>query len=335
MPDLTHYAVVENGQGRHVKDLLVEQGTVRFLATSEKLSTTVRYVKHVVSLNDFLRLVQYAHPLSDLWAIAVTCIRISILELYITIFNQSRIFKYLCRGIMVVQLMGFIIEMVLYNIFKPTDPQAIPSYIAIHSLFLSLDLSIAILPMPMIWRLQMRTVAKIQISLLFGLGACVCICSALRIAWVNEIQSQDFTYATTMPYFFTLMEPFLGITLANLPLIQPLVRQLNESQVWQRIRTTLSPTSRSRSRATSSKGSSRSGGINGVNVDRLHGQRKLGPNGFASDQESVIELRNDFASMDYDVVAKPRDSGAYTSPIAGQKPNHIAVTKTWGVQHDV
>ncbi|KAF2235467.1 hypothetical protein EV356DRAFT_531909 [Viridothelium virens] len=291
--------LVKHGQGRHIESLIAEQGMEGFAKTSAEI-------------------LKIEAPLSDLWVIAVTCVRISILELYITIFNHKKWFKLVCRGFMGLQLAGMAVEMALVHTYKPTAPQAVACYLTIHSLFLFLDLSIALLPTPLIWQLKMQTRAKLQISILFGLGACVCACSALRIAWVNKIRALDFTFATTWPWFFCLVEPFLGITLANLPLIQPLMRRLHEimaqSQTWQKLKSSL--TSRFRSE-TLSDHSFESNGFQRLRRD------KSKP---SSDEESGFELRQDFASTELEVASKGMDSK--TSPV----PNQIEVTRSWKVQ---
>ena len=47
----------------------------------------------------------------------------------------------------------------------------IAAYLAAHSLNFALDISLAILPMPVLWNLQMPTKRKLEISFMFGLGA--------------------------------------------------------------------------------------------------------------------------------------------------------------------
>lgn len=44
------------------------------------------------------------------------------------------------------------------------------AYLATHIIILMVDVAIAVLPTPVLWRLQLRTSKKIAISLLFGLG---------------------------------------------------------------------------------------------------------------------------------------------------------------------
>ena len=46
----------------------------------------------------------------------------------------------------------------------------IAAYIAAHSMNFALDVSLAILPMPVLWGLQMPTKKKIEISIMFSLG---------------------------------------------------------------------------------------------------------------------------------------------------------------------
>ena len=44
------------------------------------------------------------------------------------------------------------------------------AYIAVHSINTVIDISLAVLPMPVLWRLQMPTRRKVELSVMFSLG---------------------------------------------------------------------------------------------------------------------------------------------------------------------
>lgn len=58
----------------------------------------------------------------------------------------------------------------------------------------------------------------------------ICIISLLRIVWAHRLD-HDVTYNWAVLYLFSLLEPLLGITVACLPLIQPVVNKISLSSV--------------------------------------------------------------------------------------------------------
>ncbi|KAK3167522.1 hypothetical protein OEA41_010649 [Lepraria neglecta] len=90
----------------------------------------------------------------------------------------------------------------------------------------TVDLIIIILPMPMIWQLQMAVRRKIALTVTFGLGFIVCIIKILRIVLGAQIQIDDFTYDLAKLAIVTDLEPLLGITIACLPLFPPTFNRL-------------------------------------------------------------------------------------------------------------
>jgi hypothetical protein len=109
--------------------------------------------------------------LADIWCVALTCVRISILDVYLTIFSIPK-FKKIVYAVMFLQLLGMAAEFMLdHLVHDQTAPIARRTYIAAHVVFLTCDLSIAILPIPLVWNLQMSLGTRIAICSLFGLGA--------------------------------------------------------------------------------------------------------------------------------------------------------------------
>lgn len=103
--------------------------------------------------------------------------------LYIRIF-ATRIFRYICWcvvGINLVTLLSIILASCLicrpitYSFDKTTpngkcgDLASYELYTAVMSLIA--DLMVVVLPMPMLWRLQMGSRKKIELSIIFGIGA--------------------------------------------------------------------------------------------------------------------------------------------------------------------
>ena len=116
------------------------------------------------------------------WAAANTSIRISIVHFYITIFRSNRIFLKIAYAVMVfVSTFGvaiFVSDVLtcrpLSKTWNPLQPgvceSPFASLIALSSFNIATDLIIILLPMPMIWGLQMATHRKIELTIIFALG---------------------------------------------------------------------------------------------------------------------------------------------------------------------
>ena len=129
------------------------------------------------------------------------------------------------------------------------------AYIAIHSINTLVDIFLAVLPTTVLWKMQMATKRKIELSFLFGLGIlCVfpnhfsagtnndhriCAISLVRIALYKRVESLDITYDIAPSYLFTILEPLLGIVLASLPVMRPAGVRIFRSQALSWVRSIL------------------------------------------------------------------------------------------------
>ena len=116
------------------------------------------------------------------WAAANTAVKLSVLDLYIQIF-RNKSFRIVSYVLMAVSI-GYLI-MVILEAFLLCKPFAY-SWNKLrkghcgdqHKIFLSsgivnllIDVTIVILPMPMLWGLQLGLSKKIALTFIFGLGA--------------------------------------------------------------------------------------------------------------------------------------------------------------------
>lgn len=114
-----------------------------------------------------------------LWVSAVTLIRSSVILLYIRIF-PARLFRLTCYTILIINtgfFIGvFLISILTYftNLFNPVLPESCSScyYVFIELLGpilnLLLDVTMVVLPMPILWGLQMAVSKKVTLSGMFG-----------------------------------------------------------------------------------------------------------------------------------------------------------------------
>ena len=111
----------------------------------------------------------------------ITAVKVSILDLYMTIFRVARFVK-IVRGFIAFQILfGTVVLLQVLLTCRPlafnwdrtlngTCGNQTASYISVHIMNLILDLSIAALPMPVLWSLKMAVTKKVGISFLFSIG---------------------------------------------------------------------------------------------------------------------------------------------------------------------
>ena len=116
------------------------------------------------------------------WAAANTSVRIAVLHFYMTIFRSNRAFLRVAYALFVLVVafgVGIVISDVLTcrPLAKYWDPSQSGvcgnpgvSLVALSSCNIIADLTIVLLPLPMVWGLQITTQRKIELSIIFALG---------------------------------------------------------------------------------------------------------------------------------------------------------------------
>ncbi|KAE8167646.1 hypothetical protein BDV40DRAFT_151875 [Aspergillus tamarii] len=100
------------------------------------------------------------------------------------------------------------------------------------------DFTMGILPVFLIWRLQMDRRTKVAVAGILGIA---CIASAaviVRIPFLSSAKSPDFLHATTQISIWSNIEASLGITAGSLATVRPIIR------MWSRT-TTATPSQHS------------------------------------------------------------------------------------------
>ncbi|KAJ5359939.1 hypothetical protein N7517_009130 [Penicillium concentricum] len=89
------------------------------------------------------------------------------------------------------------------------------------------DVLILLVPMPIVWKLQMRTTQKIGVCAVLLLGGFVCVASGIRIHYLTYLRGNvDITWALGSVSVWSTVEPCVGIICACLPVLQPFVRSM-------------------------------------------------------------------------------------------------------------
>ncbi|KAL4914977.1 hypothetical protein BDW62DRAFT_133980 [Aspergillus aurantiobrunneus] len=196
--------------------------------------------KHVwvVPMDHITRVNQthFAYVLIYVWAIPL--IKLSIIYFYRRIFGMTRM-MWLCAFLTI----GYFISCTVafsvccrppsYYWTQYTEPDGghclfdlYPFYLGNASANVFTDLLILVVPIPLVWKLQMKRVQKVLISGIFLLGSFVCIASLIRIYSMVPLKNDlDVTWIMGDVYLWSSVEPCIGILCACLPTLQPLIRR--------------------------------------------------------------------------------------------------------------
>lgn len=118
-----------------------------------------------------------------MWGAAISSVKISILMLYMRLFHINKTFRIVCWVIIVIQalwfvavtLSGLLYCMPLAYAWDKTIPGGkcgndLQAYLGAHITNLLLDIAVAIAPIPVLFKLQMKRAKKIEIMGVFALG---------------------------------------------------------------------------------------------------------------------------------------------------------------------
>ncbi|MCJ1379156.1 hypothetical protein MMC17_002256 [Xylographa soralifera] len=184
---------------------------------------------------------------TPVWGAANTLVKISILHLYVTIF-PSPTFRKICYAMMAVSTVyyvGMFLETFLlcmpfvYNWDKTIEGTCGNQTLAllmIGSTNLIIDAIIVVLPLPLLWRLQLPIWKKIGLLAMFSLGAFTCVVTLLRIIKIEYINLADTdpTISGALIAPWSILEPTIGIINSCFPTIRPVLHKYIPSLAWTR-----------------------------------------------------------------------------------------------------
>jgi len=180
-----------------------------------------------------------------LWISSNTCVRISIIFLYVSIFRvrSFRIAAYTVLGLNLAYFLAVILQTLL--ICQPVafnwdhtmtgscgDQKTSDEVIGVLNIFY--DVVLIILPMPMLWKLQMAISRKLALSAIFGMGIIICIITILRVCFIVSIDDENPTHSYAVVGILANLEPLLGIINACLPVIRPVLQKFAKSRLFTR-----------------------------------------------------------------------------------------------------
>ncbi|RAK98789.1 putative integral membrane protein Pth11-like [Aspergillus ibericus CBS 121593] len=195
--------------------------------------------KHVwsVPLPDVVKVIQILFAYVLIYVVTVPLIKLSVLLFYRRVFGMNRAMWFcvaLTMGYWISCTVAFLVccRPVSYYWTQYTDPSGgrcvfdlYPFYIGNAAANVTTDVIILLVPMPLIWKLHMRTTQKVLVCSIFMLGGFVCVASIIRIYYMTFLSnSLDITWIMGNVFIWSSVEPCIGIVCACLPTLQPLLR---------------------------------------------------------------------------------------------------------------
>ncbi|PYI10933.1 hypothetical protein BO78DRAFT_426025 [Aspergillus sclerotiicarbonarius CBS 121057] len=174
-----------------------------------------------------------------LWSSAVAKVSIALALLRLTVRRLHRIILWAVIGVVIA--IGLMFWLVLLLDCRPishfwlrVDPsnsgtcQPVRILLAIACLYSGItifcDLTLGILPMFLIWRLQMNNRTKIALAGILSLGAVASVAVIIRLPFLHYYEDINFLYSTYQIAIWSIMETGLGITAGSLVTLRALFR---------------------------------------------------------------------------------------------------------------
>ncbi|KAL8671048.1 MAG: hypothetical protein Q9168_004441 [Polycauliona sp. 1 TL-2023] len=194
--------------------------------------------KHVSSVARLEKFLLYTYANEIIYASIVTCIKSSVLCLYLRIFGVNKKFGIIVKCF-IVAVVAWGIAVLLTTIFqcKPVRGAwdiSVPRdqcfnlrtwLIATNVPNIVIDFSIICLPLPLIWKLKLSMERKIGLTGVFLLGTFASIISIVRVHTNASLEIEDPTWNYVMVMIWSTVEGNVGVVCACCPVLAPLVRR--------------------------------------------------------------------------------------------------------------
>ncbi|RAH47081.1 uncharacterized protein BO66DRAFT_403731 [Aspergillus aculeatinus CBS 121060] len=199
------YAMIHEGMGIHADQLPTGQ---------------------VILIAKFLVVAEILYVFNLVWT------KLSILLMYYRIFRFAYFKRWayiigtfvICWVICITFLFIFICVPV-QKLWYPSLPghciSQVGTWIANATSTIATDLVILFLPLPQVWKLQLRLSEKVALTIAFGLGFFVVFASAYRFSVLFSYTAADSSYTLAPTVGWTAIEMSAGIVSACLPTIRP------------------------------------------------------------------------------------------------------------------
>lgn len=114
--------------------------------------------------------------------------------------------------------------------------------IILSSINVVTDATILVLPMPLVWRLQISRSRKLQVSCTFLLGGFVCAVSIVRATYVSRVSLTDRSWADANGAIWSVVEACIAVVCACLPTLRSLIsKPANNASARERYEASYTP----------------------------------------------------------------------------------------------
>ncbi|KAB5542890.1 hypothetical protein GE09DRAFT_230156 [Coniochaeta sp. 2T2.1] len=174
-------------------------------------------------------------PLQFLWALSLGFSKTSILLLYsnvfavpIVIWTARSAIVFISLGVLATIITGCLICQPFAMNWDQTIPgghcgDQVLSFTVTGALNLVTDSMVLLLPLPYLYKLQMRLYKKLVLMGVFSVGLLTCVVSAIRIHTLSSMDFTDITYSIPPANIFSGLEPSVAVILSCIPLLRPLL----------------------------------------------------------------------------------------------------------------
>ncbi|KAL9082973.1 MAG: hypothetical protein Q9159_006074 [Coniocarpon cinnabarinum] len=192
------------------------------------------HIEEVPDANRTLNL-RLSLALQVLYAVAMGCMKCSICITFARVFFPLpfRIITFIVMGICIAWAISVILVTFLictplsYNWNTTTQTghcgNTHAGYVSIGAVDVITDGLILFLPIPMVLRLQMRTVQKLGVLSIFSLGVLATVIGILRLDALVNTDFSDFTYTSVDVYIWGPLEPCVALIVACGVTLKPIL----------------------------------------------------------------------------------------------------------------
>ncbi|MCJ1459210.1 hypothetical protein MMC28_009587 [Mycoblastus sanguinarius] len=179
------------------------------------------------------------------WAASIFTVKYSILAFYWRLFSKLKGARIAIRVLLAV-VTCWAIAAVLITAFQcrpvaafwdislrhdATCQNSFWSYLISSLVHVITDLAILVLPIPLIWKLQMNRSQKLLLSAIFALGGLAAIISIVRLVYVSRLESwkpETLTEILSETFVWSSIEVDAAVFCSCLPSLRPLLKFIAE-----------------------------------------------------------------------------------------------------------
>lgn len=206
---------VHYGIGRHNADL-TESNAIEGL--KYQAFATLSYVANMmfIKLSIALFLLRIAVQRPYIWILRISMVVVAIWSVAIWIYDLFQCIPVQAQW-----------DYTIQNAKCVSGSSFIAAAYSISVMTILTDWLYALLPIPMIWSVQMSVQTKVTVAFVLSLGIFASVATLIRLKYIVELgNNSDGLYTGTSAMVWTLVEPGVAITAACLVTIRPLLRVL-------------------------------------------------------------------------------------------------------------